>query len=118
MGYINEGIREGLEPKSRRPNNLRKPSWDRNTENLVLKLRKQEPTWGKNKIHRLIVRDHGISITLPTVGRIISKLIATNKVKSAYLAANKDKPKRRRVFDKHATRWKYGMKATVSELLS
>lgn len=49
---------------------------------------------------------------MATVGRIISKLIAMNKIKTAYFAANKDKPKRRRVFDKHATRWKYGMKAS------
>jgi len=109
--YDKHGL-AGLEPKSKRPNNVRKPSWDSKTESLVLKLRKQEPTWGKNKIHRLIVRDHAIAVALPTVGRIISKLIATNKVKPAYLAANKDKPKRRRVFDKHATRWKYSMKAT------
>lgn len=60
----------GLEPGSKRPHQVRKPRWDNNLENLVLKLRKQEPTWGKNK------------------------------------------PKRRRVFNKHASRWKYGMKAT------
>ena len=102
----------GLEPQSKRPKNTRQPSWDERQENLVLKLRKQEPTWGKNKIHRLLVRDYGISISVTMVGRIISKLIAKNKVKSAYFAAKKDKPKRRRVFNKHATRWKYGMKAT------
>jgi putative transposase len=102
----------GLEPRSKRPQRVRKPQWDKSQEDLVLSLRRQEPTWGKNKIHRLMIRDHGISISVTTVGRIISKLIAKNKVKSAYFAANKDKPKRRRVFDKHATRWKYSMKAT------
>lgn len=101
----------GLEPQSKRPQQVRKPLWDKSQEDLVLKLRKQEPTWGKNKIHRLMIRDHGINLSVTTVGRIISKLIAKNKVKSAYFAANKDKPKRRRIFDKHAIRWKYGMKA-------
>lgn len=109
--YDKHGL-AGLEPKSKRPNNVRKPGWDKSIESLVLMLRKQEPTWGKNKIHRLIIRDHGITVSLPTVGRIISNLIANNKVKSAYFAANKDKPKRRRVFNKHAIRWKYGMKAS------
>lgn len=102
----------GLEPKSKRPINVRTPVFDKSIESLVLKLRKQEPTWGKNKLHRIIVRDYGIIVSLPTVGRIISKLIATNKVKTAYLAANKDKSKRRRVFNKHANRWKYGMKGS------
>ena len=102
----------GLEPGSKRPHQVRKPRWDNNLENLVLKLRKQEPTWGKNKLHRLIIRDYSISTSVATIGRIISKLISKDKVKSAYFAANKNKPKRRRVFNKHASRWKYGMKAT------
>lgn len=101
----------GLEPGSKRPKNTRQPSWDAKQESLVLKLRKQEPTWGKNKIHRLMVRDHGMAISVTMVGRIISKLISKGKVESAYFAANKNKPKRRRIFNKHATRWKYGMKA-------
>jgi len=67
-----------------------------------LQLRKKEPTWGKNKIHRLIIRDYAMTVSLATVGRIISRLIA--KIKTAYVAANKDKPKRRRIFNKHATR--------------
>lgn len=102
----------GLEPKTKRPKKIRQTSWSKELEALVLKLRKQEPTWGKNKIHRLLMRDHNITVSLATIGRIISKLIAKNKVKTAYFAANKDKPKRRRIFNKHATRWKYGMKAS------
>ena len=51
-------------------------------------------------------------MSLATVGRIISKLISLNKIKAAYFAANKDRPKRRRIFNKHAARWKYGMKAS------
>lgn len=102
----------GLELQSKRPKNTRQPSWTKEHENLVLKLRNQEPTWGKNKIHRLIIRDYHLEISLSAVGRIISKLIAINKVKTAYFAAKKDNPKRRRIFNKHATRWKYGMKAT------
>lgn len=102
----------GLETKSNRPRNIRQPKWGKGLEKLVLKLRTEEPTWGKNKIHRLIIRDYKIQASLATVGRIISKLIARGKIKTAYYAANRDKPKRRRIFNKHATRWKYGMKAT------
>jgi len=93
----------GLEPQSKRPKHVRKPQWDKIQEAQILRLRKQEPTWGKNKIHRLMIRDHNMIISVTTVGKIISKLIANNKVKSAYFAANKDKPKRRKVFNKHAT---------------
>lgn len=102
----------GLEPKSRRPKKTRQVTWSKELEGLVLKLRKQEPTWGKNKIYRLIIRDHNMAVSLATVGRIISKLIATDKIKTAYFAANKNKPKRRRLFNRHATRWKYGMRAS------
>jgi len=101
----------GLETKSQRPKNTRKPIYSRELENLVLKLRNQEPSWGKIKIHKLLIRDHGIDVSLATVGRIISRFLAKKKIQTAYLAANKNKPKRRRIFNKHATRWKYGMKA-------
>lgn len=100
----------GLEPASKKPKNIRRPTWDKNLEGLVLKLRKQEPVWGKIKIHKLITRDYGINVSEAMVGRIISKLLANNKIKPTYLAANKDKPKRKRVFNKHASRWKYGMR--------
>lgn len=61
--YVEYGM-VGLESKSKRPKNIRQPNWTKEQESLVLKLRNQEPTWGKNKIHRLIIRDHNIKIFL------------------------------------------------------
>ena len=101
----------GLESKSRRPKNIRSPLYSRALEHLVLKLRKQEPTWGKIKLHKLITRDYGVNASEATIGRIISRLLSKKKIQLAYFAANKHKPKRRRIFSKHDSRWKYGMKA-------
>ena len=109
LRYRREGL-SGLEPTSKRPKTLRKSQWKKSTEKWVLTLRRQEPTWGKKKLHRVLVREHGINVSESTVGRILSGLLAANKVKPAYFAANKDKPKRRRVFNQHARRWRYGMK--------
>lgn len=108
--YYQYGIK-GLEPKSYAPINARKPEYSEQLVNQIKKLRVLEPTWGKKKIHRILVRDCGVQVSESTVGRIISKLIAKGKIKAAYFAANKNKPKRRRNYKgKHAEKWKYGMK--------
>jgi putative transposase len=46
---------------------------------------------------------------LTTVGRIISKLIKTGTIRAVHTSPGR-RHKKRRVFNKHANRWKYGMK--------
>jgi putative transposase len=110
--YKNMGL-VGLENKSRRPKNVRKPEWTRQEEELVFQVRKKYKLWGKNKIATVIRRDYGIQISKSTTGRIISKLLKQGKIKHVwYHYFGLLKNKRRRVFDGHAKRWQYGMKST------
>jgi len=100
---------EGLEDESRRPNNIRKPTWTRKDEQLVLKLRTKFNLWGKHKIAAILSREYGVKLSPSTVGRIISMFIRKGKIKPVnfYLGRN---TRKRRVFDGHAQRWEYGMK--------
>ena len=74
---------EGLENKSRRPKNLRKSKWTIDDEKLVLKIRKENKLWGKNKISVIIKREYFKSISPSTVGRILSKLVGLGRVRPA-----------------------------------
>lgn len=107
--YRAEGI-FGLIPGSKKPHNVRKAEWS-NIRPVVYQLRKANPCWGKDKIHRLLVRDKQIKTSVSTVGRVIAKLISLGRVLPVRLVSGKNKPKRKRVFKRHAKRWKYGMKA-------
>jgi hypothetical protein len=100
----------GLENESTRPNNLRQSKQNQAVIQLIAKLRKQNPLYGKEKIKILLQRDHKITLSVSTVGRTISDLIKRNQIKSAYFYYAK-KRVRPRIFNKHAQRWKYGMKS-------
>lgn len=67
-----------LEPKSKRPKRLRKPTTPLSTVNEVSKWRTALPFLGKDKIRHLLSKD-GIKISASTVGRIIKR----NKLPSA-----------------------------------
>jgi len=62
----------GLNDKSHRPKNFRKPttSWEIISE--IVKLRKQYPAWSKYKIKSLLDRKE-IKISVSTVGRILKR---------------------------------------------
>jgi len=109
--YKNNGLM-GLENKSRKPKNFRKPQWTVEMEMLVWKVRKQYPLWGKNKIAAIIQRDYNKQITGSTAGRIISKFIKQGQIKPVWFHYyGKLGNKKRRVFDGYAKRWQYGMKS-------
>ncbi|HVW98983.1 MAG TPA: helix-turn-helix domain-containing protein, partial [Candidatus Babeliaceae bacterium] len=107
--YKNLGL-AGLENISKRPNNRRKPSWKLSDMQKILALRKQNPLYGKAKIAVILKRDHGIELSVSKVGRIISYYIKRDQIKPVHFYYKK-KRVRPRKFDKHAQRWKYGMKA-------
>jgi putative transposase len=102
----------GLEPESRRPHKVRKFSWTSETEDRIFKLRKDYPLWGKYKISVMYKRRFGTSISVSTVGRIIVKLLKQNKIKSVRFLTGRSETKPR-VFDNHAQRWQYDMKAKM-----
>ncbi len=62
-----------LESRSRRPRRLRQPSWSAALEQAVLKLRREYPRWGKDKLAVLLCgAGHTVSVSM--VGRILTRL--------------------------------------------
>jgi transposase InsO family protein len=66
------GLR-GLEDRSRRPRNVRRPTWSNELEQAVLALREEHRSWGKDKLV-VLLRDQGHGVSVSMVGRILSRL--------------------------------------------
>lgn len=63
-----------LEPQSRAPRDTSKRSRiSLKAEGLIVKIRKKYPAWGKDKIVRILKRDHHIQVGHSTVGRYLTK---------------------------------------------
>jgi len=101
----------GLMLTSKRPKNTRKPMWTKALQQLVYQLRQEHPYWGKLKIHRLIEREHGVNTTTSTVGRILKHLVQLKRILPVAAVVGHKRLKKRRLFNQHAKRWQYGMKA-------
>jgi len=92
----------GLNPQSTRPKNIRKSKKiTLSLTDLVKDIRQRNLTYGKLKIQRILQRDEDENVSVSTVGRIIKKLINKGQIKRVTSL----KPKRKRVFNKHAKRW-------------
>ncbi len=66
---------------------------------------------GKAKLRAMPARD-GLTLSVSTVGRILSKAIADGRINPASFCEGRAKPKRRRRFDDAwANRWRYGDRA-------
>lgn len=70
--YEREGVR-GLADRSRRPRNVRQPTWSKALEQAVLSLREAHPRWGKDKLV-VLLRDQGHQASVSMVGRILTRL--------------------------------------------
>ena len=99
---------QGILPPTKRPKKLRKPSWGESEKQWVLRLRRENPTYGKAKIAVILKRDHGLSLSESTVGRILKSLMQKGLIQTSPSAS---RVKRKRRFDKYAKPWRYGMKA-------
>ena len=77
----------------------------------MLALRRRHPLWGKRKLWRVLARDEGWSLSESTVGRIVTRLLRSQRVAPAGFYYGRVKPRRRRQFTRHAQRWRDGMKA-------
>ncbi len=108
--YEKEGL-PGLEDKSKTPKNTPRKKYNSTLEELVLKIRKENPIWGKKKIFIILKRDYGIKSSVSTVGRIISFHIKAGTVRPFYFYFGRLKEKKKREFNKHAKRLQYGMKS-------
>ena len=69
----------------------------------VLDLRRKHPFMGKAPIQRMLERK-GLRLSVSTVGRILSRAIATGVVPLASICEGRVKPRRRRRFDGWAHR--------------
>lgn len=97
-------LSNGILPPSRRPKNLRKPRWGQPEMQLVLRIRRENPTYGKEKIAIILRRDHGQTLSESTVGRILTHLKKKGLITKSPSAL---RTKRRRVFKKHARPWSF-----------
>lgn len=101
----------GLKNESCRPNKIRKTSYSQDIRGLVLKIRKLYPLWGKYKIAVILEREYNVKMSASTVGRVLSYLVKRNVVYPVCFFYGHVKIKRKRIFNRHAKRWQYGMKA-------
>lgn len=106
----NEFGLEGLENGCRIPDKVPEVKYTPDQVRLVLKVRRENPLWGKYKIVVIIERDYRMKISVSTVGRIIKMLVKKGLVKPVKYYFGRLKDKRPRKFNNHAKRWKYDMK--------
>lgn len=89
--------------KARKRQNRRQ--WGEAQKQLVLHLRRENPTYGRAKIAVLLQRDHGLTISASTVGRILKHLTEKGLIGKSLSAVRR---KRSRNFQKgHAKPWAY-----------
>jgi len=98
---------KGFEDRSKRPHKMRQSQIPQQVIDLVLRLRQESPTYGKAKIHVILRRDHNVHTSESSVGRILHKLLSEGKIVKSLSAA---RTIRKRVFNRHAQKWSYGMK--------
>jgi len=100
-----ESLKIGVTPSSKRPKKVNKPRWGEAEKQLVLKVRRENPTYGKEKIAIILKRDHGQTMSESTVGRILNHLKEKGLIQKSASAL---RTKRKRKFNKgHAIPWLY-----------
>ena len=83
-------IEEGKPLPSRKPRrNLKVKQWGEKEIKLVLKIRRENPTYGKFKIYHILKREYGFTMSESTVGRILSFLMETNQITKSISALKK-----------------------------
>ena len=98
-------LNRGMAPPSRRPRHVRKPQWTQEQTSLILKIRRDHPTYGKAKIAVILRRDHAQTLSESTVGRILCHLKHKGLVQRSPSAL---RVKKKRRFTKgHAQAWTF-----------
>jgi len=98
-------LAKGITPPSKKSQRLNKPQWGETEKQLVLGLRRENPTYGKEKIAIILKRDHRQTISESTVGRILKFLFLKGFIQKSASALRQ---KRKRNFKKgHAKPWTY-----------
>lgn len=95
----------GIILPSKRPKRLRSSRWGESEKQLVLRIRRENPTYGKAKIAIILKRDFTSKISESTVGRILKHLQGKGLALKSPSAIRK---RRKRNFTKgHARPWDY-----------
>ncbi len=79
-------LEKGIIPSSKKPKSLRNSQWGESEMQLVLKLRRENPTYGKTKISVILKRDHAVQFSESTVGRILKHLMKKGRVQKSISA--------------------------------
>lgn len=100
-----ENLQKGIFPPSKRPKNLNKPRWGKTEIDLVLKIRQENPTFGKDKIAVILKRDFQMPLSASTVGRILKSLMTRGLCP---ISQSAPRIRRKRSFQKgHAQPWTF-----------
>lgn len=75
----------GLEDRSRRPRRVRQSTWNAELQARVLRLREDNPRWGKDTLTPILRRE-GIQVSVSMVGRILSRLKQAGRLPPATTA--------------------------------
>ena len=67
-------------PKSKARLNQNKPKYTEKHRQLILQIRRENPTYGKEKIAIILKRDFGVSLSVSSTGRIIKRLKDEGKI--------------------------------------
>ena len=107
--YNTQGVR-GLANRSRRPRHTQRPRWTRGDERRVWAMRTRFPFMGKCRLRVMLVRE-GFKFSESTLGRILAKGVRLGRIQPCAFCRGRVKVKRRRGFNGHAQRWRYGQRA-------
>jgi transposase InsO family protein len=95
----------GILPPSKLPKRRNKPQWGESEKQRVLQIRRANPTYGKAKIGPILRRDHGLTISDSTVGRILKHLMTKGLITRSRSAV---RTRKKRQFNKgHAQPWTF-----------
>ncbi len=100
-----QDLAKGRMPPSKHPRRVNKPHWGEAEKQLVLAVRRANPTYGKEKIATILNRDHDLTISISTVGRILTRLFDKGLIQKSASAPRSRK--KRNFRDSHAKSWTY-----------
>lgn len=84
-------LSKGIKLPTRKPKKLNKACWGESQKQRVLEVRRENPTYGKEKITVILKRDFGLEISVSTVGRILKHLF-----EKALIQKSSSAPRQRR----------------------
>jgi len=100
-------LQKNIYPPTKAPKRKRQGGFGESIQQLILSIRRDNPTYGKNKIAVILKRDHQVKISESSVGRILDQLMQRGLIQPS-LSAPKHRRKRR--FKGHAKAWSYKLK--------